>query len=1006
MSFRRLRNALGAGLAATVLASAGLVAATPSWTARVWQASDGLTDNRVTGVVQTPDGYLWVATLGKLVRFNGTAFEEFMLSTVPGVTGYGPRAMYSDRHGNLWLQAQREKLLCVGASTVQVFDTPAEIPSERLSGLAEDGEGTVWLAFGAQVYRVDGSRVRPLETPEGGYGGGRVSIVGDRQHVVWCAWNGRVGVLRGGKFEERFQFGGLDLVLGMAQKGGVWACAGNRLFRIGDEASHAPYAQLPVGVRPSAMIEDSTGAVWVGTTAHGMFRCDGRVVEQVETSHLQISSLLEDREGSIWVGTLGGGLNRLRPRALELIGPRVGPPFESVVSVSLDADDRLWAAAGGGELIYWDGKSWSAFPKAGNAWSAPSTCVSADRQGRLWVGTQGQGLREVNLRGGQVRAWTQANGLPSEAIRSLLVATDDSLWFATDGPARLCHLSHGRVETLAPQSEMRSIRAIVQNARGEVWIGTSDGQVLRVAGDSLVSEPSIAAASKYSVRCLHPTADGSLWIGYADQGIGWFKDGRFSRLTTDQGLTDNSISQIVADSQGALWVASSRGLYRIALDEALAVAEGRKTKLLSARFGREEGLPNPQVHCENAPAVCQRRDGRILFSTSLGVMALNPGSLRSNPVPPPVVLERVTMDDRVAAVRDCRFPLRGRVAPGRFELASLGETLRLPPDHRRLAFEFGVLSYAATENIRVRYRLDGFDEAWVELGRERSALYPRLPAGRYNFRVLASNDAGVWNETGASLGVIVSPFFWQTWWFRMGVLLIFTATVIAIVRFVSFQRLRSKLRLAEQRAALLQERTRIARDIHDDLGGSLAHIKLLSEFAAQNQAAPDATKTQLRQITAKTQQMLKSLDETIWAVNPRNDTLADLISYMGKHAVEFLRAAGLPCRLDLPDNPPEIPVTSEVRHHIFLTVKEALTNVVRHSAARNVLICATIEDAVLRVIIEDNGQGFDCVPDDALADGIRNMRQRVSSVGGTFRIESRTGIGTRIELAVAVRRSR
>jgi len=745
------------------------------------------------------------------------------------------------------------------------------------------------------------------------------------------------------------------------------------------------------------MLEDGAGALWIGTMAHGLFRYDGRSVEKVETSHLNVGSLVEDREGNIWAGTFGGGLNRLRPRAMDLMGKQSGLPFESVVSLCQDADGKFCVVGTNGQVARGNRTTWSLLPAAESA-----ACVAADRQGTLWVGTRGQGLRAIGLRGGQVRTWWQRDGLQSNSIRAVLVAADDSVWFATNGLVSLGHLSQGKIRTFPVPPNVRNIRALVQDARGEIWIGTSDGQVLKVSGDKLVSDPGLARSVATSVRCLHATLDGGLVIGYAERGIGLLKDGRYARLSAAEGLIDDSIWQIASDRLGALWLAGAHGLCRVDLNNAIAVAEGREKKLRSTLYGYEQGLPNLQPHYGNAPAVCQSTDGRVLFSTSLGVLALTPQNLRGNAVLPPVMLERVKVDDHDVALRASRFPLRRTVATHLVELDSSGVTLRLPPDHRKFAIDFAALSYSAPENVRFRYRLDRFDNEWSTPGSERSATYSRLPAGNYTFRVIASNDAGVWNEQGATLAIAVSPFVWQTWWFRVGLLGAFTALVAAVVRFLSFQRLRANLRRAEQQAALYQERARIARDIHDDLGGSLAHVKLLSEIAVRDRAIAETADDPVRQITTTTQQMLKSLDETIWAINPRNDTLPNLISYLGQHAVEFLRAGGIQCQVDLPDHPPEHPVNSDVRHHLFLVVKEALTNVVRHSGARTVNLRVTIEGAVLHLVIEDDGRGIERMPDDALADGVRNMRQRITSIGGDFRIESSNGAGTRIELRVRV----
>lgn len=992
-----------AGWVATVLfvgsmLAQGGVPASPAWRARVWRADDGLPDNRVAGVTQTPDGSLWVATRGGLVRFNGAKFEAFELSALPGVTGSGVRAMFSDSRGNLWLGAFRDEVLKVGRDSAQRFTVAEGAPRGQLTAFAEDREGAIWLAFGGNICLVDNDRLHAVEISDRAGSGGRASLVRDAAGVVWGALNGRIGVLQAGKFEQRFRLENRDLTLAAARTGGLWVSAGARLYRIIGDGPPVERVVLPVGVRPSVLLETADGALWLGTSADGILRYDGQSVEKVDSSHRNIVTLFEDREGNIWAGTLGGGLNRLRPRAMELIGAQSGLPFESVVSVCPDAEGLFWVVGENGQLARGDRSRWTIMPAGGGS----AACVAADRMGKVWVGTRGFGLREIDRASGEVRVWGQRDGLPSDSVRAVLVATDGSVWFTTNGAVSLCRIRDGRLQTYVVPDAVRNIRALVQDAAGVIWIGSSDGRILKVAGDVLVTEPALAQAGSTSVRCLHATPDGSLWIGYAERGVGLLKDGRYARLTVEQGLVDDSIWQIASDSTGAIWLAGPQGLSRVELADAASAVERRSPILRSILYGYEQGLPNLQPHYGNAPAVCQSSDGRVLYSTSLGVLTLTPKNLRENAVAPPVVMERVTVDDRLVASWGSRFPLRRIVPSGAMDLGDAKLALSLPPEHRRVVFDFAALSYSAPENVRFRYRLVGFDETWSAPGSERSATYSRLPAGHYVFRVSAGNDTGVWNDAGVALGVRVSPFYWQTWWFRTGVLGLFTALVVAVVRFLSYQRLRDKLRRAEQHAALSEDRARIARDIHDELGGSLAHVKLLSEIVVQDRPATDPTGENLRQITTATGQMLKSLDEIVWAINPGNDTLAHVISYLGQHAVEFLRVAGIRCVVDLPDDPPDLPVPSDVRHHLLLVVKEALTNVVRHAHARNVSLRIASEKNLLRVVVEDDGVGLVTPAGPPQGDGLRNMRKRMEAVGGEFRLERKAGGGTRLEFIVPI----
>jgi signal transduction histidine kinase/ligand-binding sensor domain-containing protein len=987
------------------LLAGGLTAATPpDWNTRVWEADDGLLDNRVTGLTQSRDGRIWVSTLGGLLRFDGRNFEEFHLSAAGGVIGNGARALQEDSSGNLWLSAYRETLLMVGPTATQVYTTANGIPAGLLNDLVEMKDGTVWLALGHDVLRKDGNQFKALALSNGSTPNGRAALAIDLEGRVWCALSGRIGLLEGQTFQEIYRLADSDVVLVAARRNGVWACAGNRLYRLTAGAPPIQQAELPAGCSPLSLLEDHTGVVWIGTLGHGLFRFDDSGLQAVKISHQQVSALLEDREGNIWAGTYGGGLNRLRPRVIDLQGVEAGLPSTSISSVCQDFAGRYWAATVNGHLVSGDGKTWSVQP-TGAMWAGDSAaCVAADRSGRLWVGTRGQGLREIDLRTGQSRTWSPRQGPPGGSIRSLFIAADDSLWFSTGGrPGSFYHLAGGALRAISVPSTARNIRSITQDATGQIWVGTSDGQILKVIGDTLGPDPALRDAITTSVRCLHATADGSLWISYAERAIAHFKDGKYTLFTGKTSLVPDIISQLGSDKSGALWLAGSRGLYKLS-GPALAwmMTDGRD-KPRPNFYGRTEGLPNLQPHYDNFPTVCLAADGQMRFATSLGILSLNPSNIAANPVAPPVFIEAVSVDDRLVALRDRSFPLRERKSPDLAELAVPGTTVQMPPDHYRLLVQFTAPSFSASENVRYRYRLAGLEESWTDAGIEGQARYSRLPSGNYRFEVIACSETGLWSQAPATVALTVPPFIWQEWWFRLGVLAVFTAGVVALVRLVSFRRLQARLRQSEQLAALSQERTRIARDIHDDLGGSLAHIKLLSENAIPDSHSASSTETHLRQITRTTQQVLKSLDETIWAINPSNDTLPHLISYVGQYAVEFLRSAGITCEVDLPDNPPEMQLTPELRHHLFLAVKEALTNVVRHAHARAVRLELAIQNRTLHVTIADDGRGFDPQPAGPHADGLGNMRQRMAAVSGSFSIKSNPGGGTRIELAIGLK---
>jgi len=414
---------------------------------------------------------------------------------------------------------------------------------------------------------------------------------------------------------------------------------------------------------------------------------------------------------------------------------------------------------------------------------------------------------------------------------------------------------------------------------------------------------------------------------------------------------------------------------------------------VSIAYGQNEGLFSLEADYDFQTVSARSRDGRLWIPMRQALAVADPGILDANPEPPPVLLTRVAVDGHAIAAYGTIGSTQTII-----NLKTAQIPLRLSPAHRKLEFEYAAPSFSAPENVHFRYRLAGFDDDWVDAEARGSAVYSRLAAGAYQFRVEAANGNGPWNEAHASLALVVAPFIWQTWWFRLGAIFFFTLAIIAVVRYVSFRRLRLKLQALAQQAALDKERTRIARDLHDDLGGSLTQVKQLFELALHNHASPDKMSQYLQRGLAKTQSGIKALDETVWAVNPHNDTLPYLIDYIGQSAVEFLHAADIRCRADLPASPPARNISAEARHNLFLAVKEALTNVVRHAQASEVQLQAGVNEDSLTLTIKDNGRGFERIADDARADGLRNMRQRMEEIGGQFHIQSRPGAGTDISL--------
>jgi signal transduction histidine kinase/ligand-binding sensor domain-containing protein len=971
------------------------VSANP-WLTRTWQTDEGLPDNDVTGVAQTADGDLWVATLGGLMRFDGEHFEEFSTTQLPKVPNHVVRAMYLDRQGELWLVMDRGVVIRATETVARVFDATDGFTFSGITGVTEDGEGGMWFVDGNEVCRIRDNKVEHFSAADGVPSGGNISLATDEQQQLWFACRSRVGVFRRGIWQTLLTLDTGPAHLAAAHSGGVWICTPTRILKFNEGGQAQEFARLPERASVQVMLEDRAGALWIGTASAGLFRLKGNDLEHVAVSHPDITALTEDREGNLWVGTDGGGLNLLRSRAMDLIGTKAGLPFESMRSICQDTNGWLWAALQNGSLARGRGSQWQAVSAADGWPGGNATCVAAARDGGVWIGTRDRGLQR--LQGGKCQEWGPAEGLAGISVRSLLQASNGDLCVATDLPSRLWLFSGGEFHKLRLPGGVHAIRALTESVDGTLWVGTSDGQILRIEGRTVVNELGAQKGPPFSVRCLYTTADGSLWIGYAGSGLGRWHDGRYSRISMPEGLYDSFVSQMLSDGEGGLWLTGNHGLFRVRLEELMDVAEGRGAHLRCTAYGRSEGLPSVQPVYDNCPSACRGNDGELWFATRKGVLVVQPKKIRDNPIPPTVFVDEVKMDDQPVALYESHSPLRAPAEAALADLRAPTEILQLPPRHAKIEFIFTALSFSSPENVQFRYRLKGFDTEWIEAGTQRNAQYPRLPANHYEFEVTACNEAGVWNKNGFQLPFIVRPFYWQTWWFRALLAIAFTAAVIALVRYLSFRRLRRRMRLLEQQAVLDKDRARIAKDLHDDLGANMTQMTLVLELALQQRSEPEAVIATVQDGLLAAREAIKSLDAAVWAVNPANNTLPELVAYIGQFGMEFLQQAGIHCTLDLPDHPPERPVSAELRHSLFLIVKEALNNVVRHAQASEVRLQISITPDALELLIADNGRGIERAPDDPLADGLRNMRQRADELNAQFKIESVPGAGTKISL--------
>jgi ligand-binding sensor domain-containing protein/signal transduction histidine kinase len=994
-------------------ATSGVAGDVRTFNFQSWQKEQGLPQSPVRALAQTHDGYLWIGSDDGLARFDGLRFVAFGIQE--GVKSGPVNDLLEDSHDVLWIGSTDSGLSCWQNGQITTLTVRDGLPANSITALAEDASGRLWVGTDAGLMLCQDGRLMPLIAAETFKGQRITALFKDRQGQMW------VGVKGAGVFQfinDKFvQLNGdsADELLKdphcllMDQTGRMWIGAGEDfvLCHNRDRWIHYRIPRNQAKSHVSTLAEESDGTVWAGSAGGGLLQLkSGKFVAIPGGSGLagnSIESLLADREGRLWVGT-DAGLNYLRRKSLRTLSQSEGLGFGAAQGVAEVTAGVVWVGKPNDGLYRWDGKSFSRLSAAGlSPHDSQITALLVTHDGFCWVAT----TNSLLLYKDPIAAADEVTVIDSAPpnIISLAEDRDGALWAGThDGTIWELHES----KWLEPAnfSQTNAITAIVPDAEGSMWVGTAGNGLYRFVNGSFHHVEKSEGLLSDMIRTLYLDAQGTLWIGTADEGLSRWQNGSIANFTSREGLPDNNISQILEDDAGRLWLGSSGGISCVNKRRLDDLAAGKIPAVYPQLFGRAEGMLSEECTGGFFPAGLKTKSGLLWFSTLKGVAVVNPRVQPATTPMPNTVLEEVLVDGVPEPMLHALDPKIG------LNNGQLG-ILRIPSGKHRVEFRYTGMSFDAPELMRFRYRLEGLDTDWVEAGTRRTAFYSYLPPGDYRFLVAACNRDGVWTQKESELTLTVSRHFWQTWWFMTLAGLSLMITVGGAVRITEKRKLHRRLKLLEQERALERERTRIAQDLHDEMGAKLCRISFLSEHARRGDLLPNEMQDQITSISNASREVLHSLDEIVWAVNPQNDTLEHVASYIGQYAQDYFQMTGIECELDIPTQVPSHPLSSQMRHHLFLATHEALTNILKHSGATRAMISMVFDNATIAINISDNGRGFNASatmpnfesPTAASGDGMRNMCQRLADIGGRCSIKSIPGRGTNIKFVIPLNHS-
>jgi len=956
-----------------------------------WRVGEGFSRGAIFSIAQTQDGYLWVGTEFGLLRFDGVKAVPWHPPAGQQLPSDFIQRLLVSRDGRFWI-GTRKGLASWKDNRLTQYP---ELAGQSVVRLLEDHEGTLWIG----VESIPGhgrlcaiqNRSIHCEDEGGAFGNAVLGLLEDRKSNLWVAT--QTGLWRWKPGPPKFHPMPQDELTGGLVEGENGALlvstrSGVKQFVAGKMKSYP----LPGSIRSfvaDEMLRDRDGGLWIGTVGRGLVHVhQGRVDTLSQSDGLSgdiAEWLFQDREGNIWAATWEG-LDRFRDSAVATFSKKQGLSDTFVGSVLADRDGSVWIATYEVGLDRWKNGQIASYGNQDPRLQMPRSLFQ-DSRGRIWVST----LREFGYL--QNDRLVPIHRIVGGNVQGITEDTDGNLWIAN--PNALFRLSPRTELERIPWSRLGhedcAWALAADPLQGGIWLGFAKGGITYFQnGQVRASYAGVDGLGAGQVNRFLFDSNGTVWVA-TDGGLSRLKNGRIATLTSTNGLPCNVVHWVIEDNNHSFWLYMPCGLTRIARSELDAwggdvdKATGSGRTLQAAVFGASDGVKMLQDLRSYTPKVAKTSDGKLWFSPRNGVSVIDPRHIPFNNLVPPVHVEQIIADGRTYEATADAYP-----------------SLRLPAHIRELEIGYTALSFVAPEKVLFRYKLEGFDRDWNDVGDRRKAFYMGLPPGNYRFRVTACNNNGVWNEAGTLLDFSVARAYYQTTWFRLlcGAALLTLLWGVYRLRMQQLE-LQFQVRMHER----IAERERIARDLHDTFFQGIQGL-LLRFHTAASQLRKDEPVRQIFEDTLKqSDQVMLEGRELVWDLRATVSQPAYLPTALANFAEEMSRGGS--CTFRVVVNGSVRPLHPVVFEELLKIGKEAVSNAFRHSRAHSIEAELNYERRGLRVRIRDDGAGIDSA---ILRRGYRDghfglpgIRERAKKVGAYLDVWSRAGAGTEVELRIAAR---
>ena len=971
------RHALSAIIATAAVCAPAQTGVLAGYTRHAWQASDGLPEPTVQAFAQTPDHYLWIGTSGALLRFDGVHFTVFDRQNTPAIHQNSVFCLLVARNGDLWIGMEGGGLARFAHGEFTSWTTREGLSDDFVRALAEDPQGRIWVGTDNGLVRFEDGRFVRIDGANGVPSLAVHAIYADREGNLWVGGSKLVRIGHAGGVIE-FTLSGESMTGESSQNrvksiiqtddGAIWVGTVSGLNRLSPgQKQFERVAGIAGTVR--VLRQTSDGVLWIGTIGQGAWQYrDGKLTQITAPASLPsntVLNLFEDDERNLWIGTQSGMLRLTRAEASIVPLPKAND--SDFGTIYQDRDGSFWI----GSTRLYHLKSGVVteedLPGLGNA---HVRSVLRDRSGALWVGTDGDGL--YRIANGSTTHLTTRDGLTNNFVRVMIEDGNGTLWMGADEGVNRIDWQNGRSTIKSYQMKdglaYFSTRALLEDRDGDLWIGTERG-LSHMHNGAFTSDAATRGLAQLKVWAIHQDADGGLWFGTRDNGLFRFRDGELTQYTQADGLPGNAIYQLLEDANGHFWISGPNGVSLVNRKELDDQAETAPRHLSLTFYPTSDIAPNTEIYGGTQPSGCITSSGEAWFPTNLGPIHI-PLSQKPPLPPPPLSIGSVLADGRALA-------MNGPIV--------------LKPGTSRLEFDFTPIRLRSQDGLRFRYMLEGFEKDWSAPSSSRRADYTNLPSGIYRFRVQvfeASNPAAV---TEAGIGFEQQPFFYRTWWF--------TAACVALVALVIYAFYRYRVRHVRERfEAVLEERSRLAREMHDTVIQGCTGVSALLE-ALSMESEKERAETGLMDFAR--QQLRATINEAreaIWNMRqPENaESLGKKLESMTQQVSSEFH---VPVAWSMTGTP--FIVTEPQAHDLLMVAREAVYNSMLHGRPEHVNVDLAYSSRGLALDLHDDGCGFDPTAvenENGHHFGLRGMRERIERSGGKFRLTSAPGRGVQIEV--------